>query len=313
MKINKSLFLGSALLIGSITANAQSLLNLVDSVQKNQKQPLAPLESTWKDTRLIEAQTTKTPAPGVMLFRIMHRFGNTGGPGGGIQALYGFDVVTDIYLSFDFGVTKNLELGFGRSKDNQLLDGSFKYKLLTQKSEGMPISLAVYGDAGITPESDALLYGGADSAVNKNFMDKLSYFGELIIDRRFGNFGSFEVFGGMSHRNYILNAVNLSNHAKEMNDVPMVGGAGRIRLTKHAALVFEYFYMMSQYRMNNPTVPFYNGFSVGYEIETGGHVFEVNFSNVAFINENNFIPNTNDSWNYGGFKLGFSISRAFNL
>lgn len=213
MKVNKSFFVGATLLIGSITANAQSLLNLVDSVQGN-SQPAAPLESTWKDTRLINAQTTKTPAPGVMLFRIMHRFGDAGGNTGGVQTLYGFDVVTDIYLSFDFGVTKNLQLGFGRSKENQLLDGNFKYKLLTQKSVGIPISLAVYGDMGITPESNTLLYGSADStSLKESFSDRLSYFGQIILDRKFGNVGSLEFFGGISHRNFILEAKNPNNGA----------------------------------------------------------------------------------------------------
>jgi hypothetical protein len=313
MQVNKSLLVGATMIVGSIATNAQGLLNLVDSTQN--KQPLAPLESTWKDTRLINAQTTKVAAPGVMLFRVMHRFGNVGGiSGGGVHTLYGFDVVTDIYLSFEFGICKNFQLGFGRSKQSELLDVDAKYKLLTQKSSGMPVSLDFYGDASLTPELDATFYNGADSSLQKHFIDRISYFGELILDRRFNNNISVELFGGLSHRNYVLKNFNPTNNSYDQNDIPFTGIAGRLMFTKHAGIVFEYFYIMSPYRTsNNPVGAYYNGFSIGYEVETGGHVFEINFSNMSYINENNFIPNTNDTWTKSGFKLGFSISRAFNI
>ncbi|HWY98700.1 MAG TPA: DUF5777 family beta-barrel protein, partial [Bacteroidia bacterium] len=152
MQINKSLIVGAALFCCCpFIVKSQDLMAMADSIQKA-SQPPPPLESTWKDTKLINAQTTKTVAPGVMVFRVQHRFGNMGvESNGGIHTLYGFDVVTDIYLGFEFGILKNLQVGVGRSKDNELLDASLKYRPLTQKSVGMPISLALYGDAAITP------------------------------------------------------------------------------------------------------------------------------------------------------------------
>ncbi len=316
MKLNKSLLLGVTLFCCSpFIAQSQSLLGIADSVT-NATQPLPPLESTWKDTRLINAQTTKTVAPGVMVFRVNHRFGNMGvASNGGIHSLYGFDVVTDIYLGFEFGILKNLQVAVGRSKQQELLDASFKYRPLTQKSKGMPISLAIYGDMSLNPQLTSLFYaGGSDTIASEQWLrDRLSYVSELLIDRKFGNVCSLELIAGLSHRNYVLAVVNKDNGSRDSNNIAYAGAAGKIRLTKHAAIVFDYYYIMSPFRNGNSASPYYNCLSVGYEIETGGHVFEINLSNGAFINENNIIPLTTDTWTKGGFKLGFSISRAFNI
>ena len=249
-----------------------------------------------------------------MVFRVMHRFGSMGvESNGGVHTLYGFDVVTDIYLSFEFGILKNLEVGFGRSKGKELLDVNFKYRPLTQKAMGMPISLSIYGDAAITPELTSIFYSGADTSYHNDIMDRISYSGEILLDRKFGRVASFGVFAGLNHRNYVLALTNTNNHSRDSNNIMYFGAMGKICLNKHSAIVGEYYYIMSQYRMNNPTIPYYNIFSIGYEVETGGHVFEINLSNASFINVNNFIPGTSDTWTKGGFKLGFSISRLFNI
>ena len=311
-----SLFITISLFTLSFAAKAQDdLLKLVDTTNSAETKKL---NSTWKDTRLIDIQTTKTVDPGVMEFFILHRFGNLGGAsGGGIHTLGGFDIASDIQFAFQFGITKNFMIGVSRSKQQELIDLDAKYKLLTQKAHGMPISVAVYGDAGITPELNTTFYNGADPNTKQLTIDRLSYFGELMIDRRFGNHFSLEVLGGAQHRNYLLVATNPYNGASDMNTIPFVGGGARIMFNKHSSLVFDGYYIMSKYRTNYPTSGnsqgYYLPFSVGYEVETGGHVFEVNITNATGLDENNIIPNTHDNWNTGGFKLGFSISRVFNL
>jgi hypothetical protein len=265
--------------------------------------------STWKDTRLINTETTKTPKENVMVFRITHRFGNVAN-GGGFQTLFGFDAATDINLSFEYGITNNLEVGIGRSSQQELVDGMVKYRFLTQNST-TPVSFAFYEDAGITPELNSMFYEPG-VPYTANVADRFCYFSQLILDRKFNKYLSLEIFGGLSHRNYVYGDVNTNNGTTDENNLPFLGAGGRIRLSKHAGIVFDYFYTISKYRTNN-RYPYSNPLSIGYEIETGGHVFEINLSNASFINENNIIPNTLDSWGGGGFKLGFSISRLFNL
>jgi len=311
MRIIKLFSLATFILCSfSLITKGQDLANLEDSIQKSQVAQLQ-LGSTWKDTRIINAQTTKTVDPNVMVFRIEHRFGDMGTSGGGFPTLYGFDVASDIYFSFEFGVTRNLQLSLGRSEEQQLIDVSGKYRILTQNTIGMPVSLAFYEDAGITPEANSILYADAVSP-NEHFFDRLSYFSQLLLDRRFSNHISAEVFTGFSYRNYVLAAENPNNGSTDQNTIPFAGAGGRVMLTKHSSIVFDYFYIISPFRTNNnPT--YSNAFSIGYEVETGGHVFEINLSNASSINENNIIPYTTDSWSNGAFKLGFSISRAFNL
>jgi hypothetical protein len=311
MKIKYSaLVISLSLLSVSFVAKSQdNLLSLVDTVKKGPQK----IPSTWKDVKLINVETTKILDPDVMQFVILHRFGNAGGAsGGGFHELYGFDDAADIDFAFKFGITKNFMIGMSRSKEQELIDVDAKYKLITQTST-TPISLAVYEDVGITPELNSTFYAGADSTTPRSTMDKLSYFSEVIIDRRFNDNISLELLGGAQHRNYVIANVNPENGATDENTIPFVAGGGRIMFNKHSSLVFDYYYIISQYRMNNTATPYYNPVSIGYEVETGGHVFEINFTNAAFLNENNIIPYTNDTWLKGGFKLGFSISRVFNI
>jgi hypothetical protein len=305
----------TALCLLSFNAKSQDLLHMMDSAQNTTAAAKPELPPTWKDTRLIDVQTTKVPAPGIMEFRIMHRFGDVGGNGnGGFHTLYGFDIASDILFSFEFGIIKNLMIGISRSKQQELIDLTLKYKFLTQKADAMPISAAIYEDVGVTPEVNSALYAGAPSTISPNFSDRLSYFSELIVDRRFNDHLSIELLGGLSHRNYVLANVNTDNNSSDENNIPFAGIGGRIMFNKHSGLIVDYYYLFSQYRMNNSNTPFYAPLSIGYEVETGGHVFEINFTNASFLDENNIIPNTQSSWlKNGGFKLGFSISRVFNL
>jgi len=305
-----SLFITLSLLLISFVAKSQDdLLKLVDTAQNKSTQ----IPPTWKDCKLINTETTKILDPGVMQFAILHRFGNVGGAdNGGFHTFYGFDIASDIQFAFQFGITKNFMVGISRSKQQELIDVDAKYKLITQTTN-TPVSLALYEDVGVSPELNSTFYSGADSTTPRSISDKFSYFSEFILDRRFNNHISLELLGGFQHRNYVLASVNPDNNATDENNIPFVAAGGRFMLNKHSSIVFDYYYIMSQYRMNNSSNHYYNPISIGYEVETGGHVFEINFSNAAFLDENNIIPYTQDSWLNGGFKLGFTISRVFNI
>jgi len=301
----------TSLFISFAAKSQEDLLKLVDTTKSGETKKLP---STWKDVKLVNVETTKITDPGVMQFVILHRFGNVGGEGnGGFHTLYGFDVASDIEFAFNFGIAKNFMVGISRSKQQELIDLDAKYKLITQTS-GVPVSLAVYEDIGVTPELNSTFYAGSDSSTTHSlFTDKLSYFSELILDRRFSDHISLELLGGAQHRNYVLQTENNANGATDENTIPFIAAGGRIMFNKHSSLVFDGYYILSKYRMNNTANPFYPPISVGYEVETGGHVFEINFTNASFLDENNIIPYTQGNWLKGGFKLGFSISRVFNI
>ncbi len=320
--ISKKLFTATLITILSFTAIAQDdMLSLLDSA--GAKKTHEKVMATFKGSKIINAQSTETVKGKTCDFNITHRFGNIGvESNGGGHTLYGLDNVTDIRFGFDFGITDNLTLGIGRSKQSEMIDVLLKYRILTQTIDNhIPFSLAFYGDMGYDPRKPSAFYTGTatDYAYGTDF-HRMSYTSQLIIARKFGWRFSMELLPTYQHRNYVLANINTNNGSVETNDLMSIGGGFRFKFTKRIALICDYFYTFSDFRTNHPddkavggVGQFFNPLAIGLEIETGGHVFHLNFTNASGIIENNFIPNTNDSWAKGGYKFGFNISRVFNL
>ena len=290
-------------------AFGQDLLNMLDSLQ-----PVASNKvfATFKTTKIINAQTIETVKKKCLDFHIYHRFGNMGQEsGGGVHTLSGWDNIADVRLAFDYGLTDNITIGFARSKINELLDFTFKWRFLEQTVDNkVPLTICLYENAAITPMTYASLYAGTTITSN-DFNDRFSYVHQLIFARKFSSHFSLELLPTYYHRNFVKGFVNTDNNATQENDIVAIGVAARYKVTKRSSIVFDYFHEISNYQTNNPSTPFYDPIAIGYEIETGGHVFHLDLTNAAGLNENNFLAGTNDTWSKGGFKLGFSISRLF--
>jgi len=310
----KIIVLSASVVIGlNVFAQDDMLALLDDGAKKTHDRVM----TTFKETKIINAQTTETCRAGTWAFNITHRFGNMGtASNGGGHTLYGLDNISDIRLGFDFGVTRDLTVGFGRSKAAELIDGYFKYRFLTQTTDNhVPFSLALYCDMSYTPQTAAIFYSGVnphDSIFKQNDMHRFTYVSQLILARRFGSRFSVELLPTYTHRNFIVANINADNDAAETSDLFSIGAGFRYKFTKRIAFVCDYFYTFSKYRTNNTATPYYMPLAVGFEIETGGHVFHMTFTNATGIVENYFIPNTTDTWSKGGYKFGFNISRVFN-
>ncbi len=286
-----------------------------EAAPKNEK-----VTATFKANRVVNAHSCETVKKRTLDFRITHRFSNiieqTDGSGG-VHQFYGFDNASDIRFSFDYGITDKLQIGFARSKQMENLDGTFKFKILEQtQSNSMPLTLVWYSNGSFTPMKESIFYAGADSAWvagNKKMAHRLAFTHQLIIARKFGSRFSFEVLPTVNYRNLVNAYVNPKNNAVEDNLLYAVGFAGRIKVTQRFSIVGDYFYVISKFREKNTVMPYYAPLGLGFEIETGGHVFTVNFTNSSAIIENGYLPYTSDSWKTGAFKLGFNISRVFNI
>lgn len=303
----------SLLLLSSFSVFAQDdIMNLLD--QNTEKPKNEPVLEMFKTTRIINAQSTETVPKNALDFRITHRFGNMGAAsGGGFQSFYGMDKIANVRIALEYGILENWMVGIGRSKTMGNIDAFTKWRFLTQSTNNkIPVSMALYVNAAISPIKRELFYADVPVHVNNN-LHRLSYTAQLIIARKVGNLGSVELLPTYVHRNYVKNYVNPNNGAAETNGLFALGAAVRIKITKRSSILAEYFYTFSKYRQNNPTHPYYQPVSIGYEIETGGHVFHINFSNAVGIIENDFLVNSPDTWNLGGFKWGFNISRVFNF
>lgn len=316
MRVFTRPFLAFAFISLSFISLAQDdLLSMVEDPADNKPKKVS---ATFKTYRLGNAQTTETVKKKHLDFRISHRFGNiydntlsnpinqTG------QSWLGFDAATDIRTSFDYGLTENITLGIGRSKLNKLVDGSIKWRFLQQKENfKVPFSMAFFGDIGYTHAPTSDIYAGVVKDFNTNEAHRLNYVAQLIIASKINERLSIEVLPGYIHRNFIKEAVNTNNGAAAQNGFASIGIGARLKLTKRVCLISDYFYNANPFYANNPVAK--NPLSFGVELETGGHVFSLFFTNASGLIENNFIPYTTDSWQNGQVKFGFSISRVFAL
>ncbi len=291
------------------------LLSLVEEPGDNKP---GIVYATFKTVRIGNAQSIETVKKKHLDFRISHRFGNLYDDGRGInrtfQTFLGFDEVSDVRFSLDYGITDDITVALGRSKMNKLVDGSIKYRFLHQTADfKIPVSVAFFGSAGYSHAPAIDIYGA--SYENKTFatneLHRFNYFSQFIIACKVNEFLSLELLPSYMHRNYIVEDINTYNNAALPNSFFSVGFGGRIKLSKRASLIGDYFYNFSPYYQNNSRA--FNPLSLGFELETGGHVFSLVFTNAAGLVENNFVPLTSETWTRGQVKFGFTISRTFAL
>ena len=261
--------------------------------------------ATFKGAKIINAHTTELVKAKTLDFRITHRFGNIGGASeGGFHTLYGFDQSEDIRISFDYGLNDFIQVGIARSKRMENLDGNLKAKILHQTDDNsIPVSMVWFSNFAFTPQRDI------DNRYSNN-LSRFSYVHQLIIARKFSEKLSFEVLPTLVHRNLV---VRDEAGITDENTFFSLGFAARVKLSQRVAIVADYFYNFSDYRTNHPNLNFYNPLGIGVEIETGGHVFNLAFTNASGIIENNYLTTTSDDWLKGGYKFGFNISRAFTI
>ncbi len=295
MKICILLIAFSLSVYHSTAQNMDSLMRDISSGQDGQN-----VTASFKSSRLILSQTTTMVKRYDLDFKVIHRFGDIGGLDGGSRTLYGFDNSADIYIGFDYGITDRLNISFGRSKYEQLLDLQLKYAVLQQKEDkGSPISMTTLVKTGFTPYK-------VNTGVFDSYGNRFSQFVQAIISRKFSQNLSLQLTPGVLFRSVVL--------AKgDERTMFSAGIAGRYKFTKRFGIVADYYMIASEFRKNNINTDFYNPLGLGIEVETGGHVFTMNFSNAKAIAENNFLANSTSSWGKGQYRFGFTISRMFTL
>ncbi len=250
--------------------------------------------ATFKTTRLINGHTVENVAAGVLDVKISHRFGriNSGG-----YELFGLDNAT-MRMGLDYGITRYLMVGIGRSTFEKTYDAYFKLKLLRQSTgkRRMPFTLSYV-------PSIALKTLKWEDPTRKNYYTSRLYFShQLIIGRKFSEGTSIQLMPTYIHR-------NLVKYASESNELMAIGIGGRQKISKRISINAEYYYQIPGYRLTGTT----NSLSLGLDVETGGHVFQLHFTNSRGMNERTFISETNGLWEKGDIYFGFNISRVFTI
>lgn len=299
-------FLTLVLCSGPLTAQDDLLAMLNDSTQEKEYSTAA-----WKSTRVVNGHSTENTGHGVLDFRIGHRFGFING---GIGEFFGLDGAT-VRLGFDYGITDRLQIGIGRSGYQKTIDGHLKFKVLRQCESGcgMPITLSVVAASSMTTlDADKVPWYGEGRT--DYFTHRLAYSWQVLIGRKFSEGFTLQLMPGVVHR-------NLVKYDEEENDVMNIGVAGRVKLSKRVAVTGEYYYVLPD-QLAQPTAAelaadknagYKNSLAVGFDIETGGHVFQLHFTNSTGLFERAFITETVGAWEAGDIHFGFNISRVFTL
>jgi hypothetical protein len=258
--------------------------------------------ASFKTNRVVNGHSIENTAAGVLDFKISHRFTQLRN---GVYDIFGLDGAT-IRFGLDYGITDRLMIGIGRSSKEKIIDGFIKYKILRQSSgqKNIPITLSYLIDSQIKTVKFS------DETRDNKFSSRLYYTHQLLIGRKFSDRISLQLMPTLVHR-------NLTESPDDKNDVLAFGVAGRIKLTKRVALNAEYYYVPD----GQIATPFVNSLSVGFDIETGGHVFQLHFTNSPDMTYKGFITETQEDWFYkgssdqllSGLRFGFNISRVFTV
>ncbi len=289
--MNKPFTLLILIMLAFFQVQAQDdLLKLVDSSKPAKEY----VTRAFKSSRVINGHSMEMIPKGNMDFRILHRFGlvNTGA-----NNLWGLDQAT-MRFGFDYGLFRDLTIGFGRSTENKEWDGFIKYRAVQQSKGPNSFPISIVGVAGMTYST----MPWSDPDRENYTSSRIGYYGLIIFGRKFNDYLTLQVSPTMVHR-------NLVPLATDENDAYAVGLGGRVKLSRRVAFVLDYHYIISGVDKDIYTNPL----SIGVDIETGGHVFQLHFSNSRGMNEKAFITNTTDKWSKGEVRFGFNLSRMFVL
>ena len=279
------------------TCWAKAQTDIMDLINEYAEEEPDEVAYTFKSTRIINAHSIERMQAHQLDFRINHRFGELNS---GAYELWGLD---QALISFDFGygITDWLMVGFRRSTYEKTYDGSLKWSILRQKKGAtpMPIAMSYYTNMGVVSLKD--------ESLDSSFAHRLTFTHQLMVARKFNEQVSLQIMPTYVHRNLV--------DFDEPNDIFAVGIGGRYKFHRRVAFMFEYFYCshVAESRRDDTKTDYYHPLSIGFDIETGGHVFQLFVSNSRIMEEAGFLSETTGDITKGGIYFGFNISRVFAI
>lgn len=286
-------FLHLLLLIISQTISAQSLEDILNRKLEESTDPEYTI-ATFKTGRIINGHSAENPEQGDLLFLVSHRFGtlNTG-----FYNFFGLDN-SSTRLGLAYGIVDRFSVGIGRATYQKTWDGYLKYKILRQQSgrSGMPLTMSFILAADINTLRPV------DPEKTYTLTNRMSYVSQLLLARKFGPKLSLQLSPSYIHKNLVEKRI-------DQNNIFAIGSGARFKISNRISLNAEYFYLLPGQTAND----FDNSFSIGFDIETGGHVFQLHLTNSQSIIERGFISETSGKWMDGDIRFGFNITRVFGL
>ncbi|URM35694.1 DUF5777 family beta-barrel protein [Flavobacterium anhuiense] len=279
----KKILVPFCLFLVTLAYSQDDLLKSLDSTQIEDSYSTA----TFKALQLVTLQTTKMPAKKEFYFVVSHRFGSVKD---GFDSFFGLDNATT-KLGGIYGVTDWLSISLSRHTLNKMYEIGLKYRMARQ-NDNFPLDIVGYSVADINTFLEKDQYPGLE------FKHRMTYVQQLLISRKVSEKFSLELVPSFIHKNLYTPEIERDNQFS-------FGGGGRYKITKRLSINLEY--------MHNFDKPdFYkNPLSVGLDIETGGHVFQLIFTNSQSMSESGYLTNASGDWGKGDFFFGFNLYRVF--
>ncbi len=274
-------------MISNVFAIAQeNLLSVLDT-----EEPVY-VSSTFKGKKVVNGQSVELTSKGVLQFEIQHRFGTLNS---GFYNLFGLDN-SQIRLGLDYGLNEWMSVGIGRSSSLKTIDASAKFRIKRQQTGAyaFPVTI-VFNTAAFIKQYK----WSEQQEATFEFVNQLSYAHQFLVARKINSDLSIQISPTLVH-------YNLANYGEE-NDRISIGFGARQRLARRVSVNVEYFLQTNSGKINNDVLSF------GFDIETGGHVFQLHLSNSPAMIAPAFIHETRGDWTNGDIYFGFNISRVFSI
>tara|TARA_R110001632_G_scaffold169803_3_gene288851 strand:- start:2858 stop:3715 length:858 start_codon:yes stop_codon:yes gene_type:complete len=266
--------------------------DLLSELENETVQDTSYTSAAFKAIKIVNFESTKLIGKEQLYFVIAHRFGSIKN---GIDDLFGLDQAST-RIQFVYGISDRLNVGFSRSKFQKTYDLSAKYRLIGQREGSSPVTVVGFHLINVNTNLDKELLP------ELAFRDRLGYATQLLVSRKFSDAFSLELIPTYFHDNFVNN--DLQDNAQFA-----VGMGGRLKITKRFSLNVDYGFHLN--RAVNST--FNNPLSIGVDIETGGHVFQLHFTNAQAAYENGFLGQASGDWSEGVIFFGFNLSRTFSF
>lgn len=297
------IFFLCGMLYASQLLGQDDLLNILN--QEDAKK-ITYTQATFKGTRFINGQTVETIAKKHLNFWISHRFGALNS--GFMDNFLGLDEAK-IRLGLEYGLSNVWLVGMGRSTIEKTYDFYTKYKVLRQSNE-IPVTLTVYGSLATNTMPTGYSLPSGNIMRYENNLQRQTYMGQILIARKFTDKLSLQIMPTILHNNKV-ESVYFDNNLYSL------GMGGRYKLTNRLSLSAEYYKNLVDtktiMKASGAAYPYQDSFSIGFDIETGGHVFQLHFTNSKGMIEKHFISQTIGTWANADIFYGFNLARTFSF
>lgn len=271
------------LLFPIISFSQEDLLKGIDTISGKEK-----VSAAFKGLKIVNLESTKLAAKGDLYFIVAHRFGSVKD---GFEGFFGLDNA-NTQLKFVYGLTEWLTISGARSE--LAYDFSTKYTLLNQTTDGFPVTIAGFSSLAINNTLKESLYP------KMTFDNRLTYVQQILISRKYSEKLSLELAPTIFHENFVDNP-------QQDNTQYAIGIGGRYKLSKRWSLNVDYVAHLN--RASNSI--YKNPLSIGFDLDTGGHVFQMHFTSSQGIHEAGYLGQTTGDWTKGDVFFGFNLLRVF--